>query len=92
MDIFDDELKYLDERIKDSNNDIEKASEKLQEKIKQVIEEVNNCQQKEINSIFEEIEKLLNDIINKHYEKKYLEDYEMHINKKKDIRNCKKSF
>ena len=92
MDIFDDELKYLDERIKDSNNDIEKASEKLQEKIKQVIEEVNNCQQKEINSIFEEIEKLLNDIINKHYEKKYLEDYEIHINKKKTLEIVKNLF
>ena len=92
MDIFDDELKYLDERIKESNNDIEKASEKLQEKIKQVIEEVNNCQQKEINSIFEEIEKLLNDIINKHYEKKYLEDYEIHINKKKTLEIVKNLF
>ena len=92
MDIFDDELKNLNSRIKDSNNDIKKTAEKLQHKIKKVIEEVNNIKQKEINSILEEIEKLLKDTINQYFEKKYLENYEMDINKKKILEIVKNIF
>jgi GTPase Era involved in 16S rRNA processing len=70
LDIIDDEIKNNDDRLKENNNDVEKAARKLEEKIKEKIDEVNKEQEKEVNSIIKEIENLLKDKLNEYYEKK----------------------
>ena len=62
-------MKYLEERLYDSNNDIKKALEKLKDKINEVIKKVSNIQKAEIRSFLEEIEKLLKYTINQNYKK-----------------------
>jgi hypothetical protein len=68
--IIEDEMKNIDDRLKENNNDVEKAARKLEEKIKEKIDEVNKEQEKEVNSIIKEIENLLKDKLNEYYEKK----------------------
>jgi len=70
LDIIDDEMKNIDNRLKENNNDVEKTARKLEEKIKEKIDEVNREQEKEVNSIITEIENLLKDKLNEYYEKK----------------------
>jgi len=68
--IIDNEIKNIDERLKENDKDVEKAARKLEEKIKEQIDEVNKEQEKQINSIVEEIENLLKDKLNEYFEKK----------------------
>jgi len=68
--IIDDEMKNIDDRIKENDKDVEKAARKLEEKIKKQIDDINKKQEKEVNSIINEIENLLKDKLNEYYEKK----------------------
>ena len=70
IDIIDDEMKNIDARLKENNNDVENTARKLEARIKEKIDEVNKDQEKEVKSIITEIENLLKDKLNEYYEKK----------------------
>ena len=79
--IIDNEIKNIDERLKENDKDVEKAARKLEEKIKEQIDEVNKEQEKEINSIVTEIENLLKDKLNEYFEKKEFSKTNVNTNK-----------
>lgn len=81
LEIINDEIKNIDERLKESNKDVEKAARLLEQKIKNKIDEINKDQEKEISLIVKEIEDLLKDKINEYYEQKTLSKTNINTNK-----------
>lgn len=59
LNIIQEEMDNIDERIKDAGKDLDKATQKLQEKINIVVEKVKEGQKVEIENLMKEIEKLL---------------------------------
>ena len=85
LEIIDDEIKNIDDRLKENNKDIEKTSKKLEGKIKEKIEEINKNQEEEIKSIIEKIENLLKDLLNKYFENKELSKTSVNNNRELTI-------
>lgn len=81
LEIINDEIKIIDERLKESNKDVEKAARLLEQKIKNKIDEINKDQEKEINLIVKEKEDLLKDKINEYYKQKTLSKTNINTNK-----------
>jgi GTPase Era involved in 16S rRNA processing len=81
LDVFNDELKYIEDRLKATNNDVENAAKLLEEKIQKIINDINEEQDKEVKSLLNEIEKLLKDNINQYYEQKDLTQSKINTNK-----------
>lgn len=59
IELIEDEIKYLEKRIKESDNNIGNAAKKLQEKINSKIKSVQNEFTTEMNILFTELKRLL---------------------------------
>ena len=68
--IYNDELKNIDDRLKEVDKDVEKAAKLLEEKITKKIEEMEKKMENEKKSFITDIENLLKECINKFYENK----------------------
>ena len=66
VDLINDEISNAEERLRNNNNSIKKATEVLQNKIENIIKESNKEKQDEMNSLLKEIEKLLDSSIDKY--------------------------
>ena len=67
LDLIEDEKKNANQRLKDSDGDFGKASKKLEEKIKNLFEEMKNKQGIETNNILKEIIEKCQKSIDSHY-------------------------
>ena len=65
--ILDDEISHHEDRLSESNDEIEKAGKKLEEKLKPIITEMQTKQENETKTIIDEIIALTKEIINQHY-------------------------
>ena len=57
--LIEDEIKYLEYRLKEKDNNIDNSAKKLQEQIKSKIKSVENDFKAEMNNLFTELKKLL---------------------------------
>ena len=67
MDLIEDEKKNANQRLNDSDGDFNKASKKLEEKIKNLFEEMKKKQETETNNILKEIIEKCQKSIDSHY-------------------------
>ena len=67
-DLIEDEKKNANKRLKESDGDLDKASKKLEEKIKKLFEEMKNKQEIETNNILKEIIEKCRKSIDSHYQ------------------------
>ena len=66
-DLIEDEKNNANQRLKESDGDFDKASKKLEEKIKKLFEEMKNKQENETNNILKEIIEKCQKSIDLHY-------------------------
>lgn len=83
--IIKDEIDNAGQRLKDADNDLEKASNTLEEKIKTEYNEMIRLQEKEVKNILDDIIKKSNKAIETHYSKSSLSESEIGIMKGKAI-------
>ena len=81
MDIFENEIKNIDQRLEETEKDVEKAAKKLEEKIQKELEEMSKEQENEVKLLLNEIENLLKENINKYYEQKNISQTKINTNK-----------
>ena len=75
------EIEQIDEKLKEVNNDLDKASQNLQIKINNIIEGIRMDQKKELENLREEIEKLLEKKLNNLEIKKSISSSQIDTNK-----------
>jgi vacuolar-type H+-ATPase subunit H len=85
LEIINDEIDNASQRLKDADNDLEKASNALEEKIKTEYNEMIKLQENEVKNILDDIIRKSNQAIETHYSKSSLSESEIGIMKGKAI-------
>ena len=83
LDLINDEINNAEERLKESNKDLKEASSKLENKIKEKIDDMKTRQDNEVNTIVDEIIQISNEHINSYYNSKDLSVSEIDAEKEK---------
>ena len=82
-DLFESEINNASSRIKESDGDIEKATKKLEEKLKSIFEEMKKCQDKETSTILNDIIEKCKESIESHYNSIVLSSSDLEVQKAK---------
>ena len=83
LDLINDEINNAEERLKESNKDLKEASYKLENKIKEKIDDLKTRQDNEVNTIVDEIIQISNEHINSYSNSKDLSVSEIDAEKEK---------